>query len=58
MESFFHSLKTELIRGRQFESEKQLRLALNSYINQFYNHKRVHSAIGYVSPAVYEEMTA
>lgn len=58
MESFFHSLKTELIRGRRFETESQLRLALNSYINQFYNHKRLHSAIGYMSPAAYEEMAA
>ena len=58
MESFFHSLKAELIRGRTFQSEKELRLALNSYINQFYNHKRLHSGIGYNTPAEYENMAA
>ena len=58
MESFYHSLKGELIRGRQFENIEELRLALNSYINQFYNHKRLHSALGYQSPAVYEKMAA
>lgn len=58
MESFFHSLKAELIRGRVFRSEKELRLALNSYINQFYNPKRLHSGIGYRSPAEYERMVA
>ena len=58
MESFFHSLKTELIRGREFQSESELRFALNSYINQFYNHKRLHSGIGYQPPALYERMIA
>jgi len=55
MESFFHTLKTELIRGRRFKSGLDLRLALNSYINQFYNHKRMHSGIGYLPPAVFEQ---
>ncbi len=58
IESFFHTLKTELIRGRNFQSEKELRKALNSYINQFYNHKRLHSGIGYMAPAIYEAMVA
>lgn len=58
MESFFHSLKAELIRGRMFKSEKELRLALNGYINQFYNHQRLHSGIGYQPPAIYERMLA
>ena len=58
MESFYHSLKAELIRGRRFESETELRHSLNSYINQFYNHKRLHSAPGYQPPAVYEKIAA
>lgn len=58
IESFFHTLKAELIRGRRFRDERELRYALNSYINQFYNHKRLHSGIGYVPPAVYEAMAA
>ena len=58
MESFFHSLKAELIRGRGFKDEKELRYALNSYINQFYNHKRMHSGIGYLSPAEFENIAA
>lgn len=58
MESFFHSLKGELIRGRRFETESDLRQALNSYINQFYNHQRLHSGIGYHPPVVYERMAA
>jgi len=58
MESYFHSLKAELIRGRKFSNMDELRYALNSYINHFYNKKRLHSGIGYCSPIEYEEMAA
>lgn len=57
MESYFHSLKAELIRGRTFNSMKELRVALNSYINHFYNKKRLHSGISYCSPVEYEMMS-
>jgi len=36
--------------------EKELRNSLNSHINQFYNHKRLHSGIGYYPPAEYEQL--
>lgn len=58
MESFYHSLKAELIRGRVFKSEQELRYCLNSYINQFYNHKRLHSGIGYLPPSEFERIAA
>ena len=58
MESFFHSMKAELIRGRKFHNERELRYSLNSYINQFYNHKRLHSGIGYCPPPEYEQTIA
>ena len=58
MDSYFHSLKAELIRGRKFNSMDDLRYALNSYINHFYNKKRLHSGIGYCSPIEYEKIAA
>ena len=58
MEPFYHSLKAELIRGRVFNSEQELRYSLNSYINQFYNHKRLHSGIGYLPPVEFERLAA
>ncbi len=58
IESFFHSMKAELIRGRKFQNEHELQYSLNSYINQFYNHKRLHSGIGYCPPAEYEQLVA
>ncbi len=54
MESFFHSLKAELIRGTVFNGVKALRKALSRYINKFYNECRLHSGIGYLSPIEYE----
>ncbi|MDB5799846.1 MAG: transposase orfB family [Rhodocyclales bacterium] len=55
MESFFHSMKSDVIHGRQFHSEKELRATLKSYID-FYNRERIHSALDYVSPATYEAL--
>jgi hypothetical protein len=37
MESFFHSMKMEVIRGNVFDSDKKLRGILGSYINKYYN---------------------
>jgi transposase InsO family protein len=55
MESFYHTLKGELIRGRKFASESALRSALASYIDGFYNRTRMHSGIDYMSPIQYEK---
>ena len=56
MESFFHTLKAELIRGANFQSAEDLRCALGRYINDFYNRTRLHSGIGYCSPVEYERL--
>lgn len=58
MESFYHSLKTELIRGTVFSSVKELRSELGKYIHTFYNSVRLHSGIDYCSPIEYETMAA
>jgi len=58
MESFFHSMKAEVIHGVAFKDEKELRAVLRGYINQFYNQKRLHSGIGYMAPTEYERMAA
>jgi len=55
MESFYHSLKTELIRGSVFKNAKAMRRALARYINIFYNAVRLHSSLGYLSPVQYEK---
>lgn len=55
MESFFHSLKAELIRGTLFVNVKALRRSLSDYINKFYNAVRLHSSLEYLSPMKYEQ---
>lgn len=55
MESFFHSMKAEWIRGKSFTSMNELKRALNKYI-LFYNRDRLHSGIDYHSPVEYERL--
>jgi len=55
MESFYHSLKGELIRKTKFESVVHLRKEIGRYINQFYNSVRLHSGLNYMSPIKYEQ---
>lgn len=55
MESFYHSLKGELIRKSKFESVSHLRKEVGCYINHFYNRVRLHSGINYQSPINYEQ---
>ncbi len=57
MESFFHSLKAELIHGARFATEAKLRAELGRYV-RYYNHRRLHSALGYRSPVDYESRAA
>jgi putative transposase len=54
MESFFASLKAELVHHACFVSIGQARLAIFHYIEAFYNRKRLHSSLGYLSPNAYE----
>ena len=53
-ESFFHTLKVELIHGERFISREQLRRAVFEYIEVDYNRNRRHSALGYISPTAFE----
>ena len=57
IESFFHSLKAELIHGRSFGTVAELRQQLRRYV-QYYNHQRLHSSLGYQSPVDYERGAA
>jgi putative transposase len=54
MESFFASLKKELVHGADFATRAEARAAIVEYIEVFENTRRRHSSLGYVSPAEYE----
>jgi transposase InsO family protein len=53
-ESFFASIKEELIHRQSWATKAQARRAVFDYIEVFYNRRRLHSSLGYLSPADYE----
>ena len=54
-ESFFHTLKTELIYLEDFDTHEQAQMGVFEYIEVFYNRQRCHSANGYLAPLAYEQ---
>jgi putative transposase len=57
-ESFFSTLKNELIHDRNFGTRSEARSAVFEYIEGFYNRSRLHQSLGYLSPQDYETMQA
>jgi putative transposase len=55
MESFFSSLKTERTAHKVYRSREQACADAFDYIERFYNPRRRHSTLGYVSPIGFEE---
>ena len=56
VESFFGSLKNEWVKGKIYGTFDDAKKDIFNYVEVFYNRKRRHASLGYVSPAVYEEM--
>jgi putative transposase len=55
MESFFATLKKELVHHEDYQTKAQARASIFEYIETFYNPKRRHSTLGYLSPLDYEQ---
>jgi putative transposase len=53
-ESFFASLKKELTHHEDYQTREEARASIFEYIEVFYNNQRLHSSLGYVTPAAYE----
>lgn len=53
MESFFHSMKSEYIHGKRFDTDEHLRQTVSRYIS-FYNHSRIHTSINRMPPVNFE----
>jgi len=58
MERFFLNLKMERVWQRQYANHDEARRDINQYIVGFYNPVRLHSTLGYLSPAAYEAKMA
>ena len=55
MESFFSSLKTERVHRRQYQLRDEARADVFDYIERFYNPRRRHSTLKFLSPVAFEE---
>ena len=58
VESFFKSLKAELVWHRNWHTRREVEFALFEYINGFHNLRRKHSALGWKSPLAFEQRAA
>ncbi|MBZ0330733.1 IS3 family transposase [Halomonas sp. ANAO-440] len=56
MESFFKTLKGELLHATSFMTLRQLRKHIRGYIDGYYNSHRLHSGLGYRTPIEFEEI--
>jgi putative transposase len=56
-ESFFHTLKTELVYFYRYKTRAEAKLSVFEYIEVFYNRYRLHSSLGYKSPYSYENQS-
>jgi len=54
-ESFFHTLKVELVHRHKFRTREEAKRRIFEYVEMFYNRKRAHSTLGYLSPAEFEK---
>ncbi len=57
-ESFFGTLKTELVDDEDYRTRQEAKQSLFEYIEVFYNRKRRHSSLDYLSPIDFEEKFA
>ena len=55
-ESFFKTLKRELTHGHNYANHEQARMSIFRYIETYYNDKRLHSSLGWVSPNQFEAL--
>lgn len=56
MESFYRIIKRELILDAKYETPEQAQKEIFKYIELYYNTKRIHSSLGYISPTQFERL--
>jgi transposase InsO family protein len=57
-ETFFHTLKVELVHRQRYKTHAEARASIEEYIEGWYNSKRLHSGLGYQAPIDYERKVA
>lgn len=56
-ESFFKTMKTEMVYHAVFKTRAQAKMAVFEYLEVWYNRARKHSALGYLTPCQYENFS-
>lgn len=56
VESFFHTLKVELVHRKKYATRNEAKQDITDYIMMFYNSKRMHSSLGYMNPIEFENV--
>jgi transposase InsO family protein len=56
LESFFGTLKVECVDRQLFETRREARTVIFEYMEVFYNRQRLHSSLGYLTPADFEQL--
>ncbi len=56
MESWFHTLKVELVQDEKFRTRREAMAAIFEYMEVFYDRQRIHTALGGLTPAEIEEV--
>ena len=56
-ESFFHTLEVEMVHRNRFRTREDAKRMIFKYVEMYYNRKRAHSTLGYLSPFEYERKT-
>ena len=55
-ESFIHTLKVECVHRNKFKTRNEAKIKIFEYVEMYYNRKRAHSTLGYISPCEYEKL--
>ena len=58
MESLYRTIKRKLIRDANYETPEKAKKDIFKYIELYYNTKRMHSYLGYISPTQFEEQNS
>jgi putative transposase len=54
MESFFKSFKREVLPKQRYKTKKEAKLEILNYLEVYYNEKRHHSSLGYMTPSSFD----
>ena len=58
MESFFKTFKREVLPKQRYKTKKEARLEILNYLEVYYNDKRHHTSLGYMTPSEFDTLNS